>query len=158
MGLFPSLGMMVRKLLLNLNGTIDGKSHPAIRIERGTESEVKTCSEFCEKYYRAGRSREINDAAVDGSLLVARENGSVVGFSTGIGFSGFSVALTNDVLKSLIVNQATVEPTGILVPSTNHSFVKWCFDSGLKINQSMNLMTLGEYEAPVGKWLPSINF
>ncbi|MFT5303102.1 MAG: hypothetical protein ACI87E_003431 [Mariniblastus sp.] len=35
---------------------------------------------------------------------------------------------------------------------------KWCLDSGLKISQSMNRMTLVEYEEPVAKWLPSINF
>ena len=158
MGLYLSLGMVVREHLLNLNGTINGKSNPDIRIERGTESDVKTCSEFCKKHYRAGRSREINDAVVDGSLLVARENGSFAGFTTSIGFSGFSVALTNDVLKSLFVKQVVIKPPGVLIPATNHSLLKWCLDSGLKVNQSMNLMTLGEYEAPVGKWLPSINF
>jgi len=62
------------------------------------------------------------------------------------------------VLKSLIVNQETIPPPGVLVPATNHSLVKWCLDSGLKINQSMNLMTLGEYEEPVGSWFSSINF
>ncbi len=158
MGLYLSLGMVVREHLLNLNGIINGKSSPDIRIERGRESDVNECSEFCEKLYRADRSREINDAAADASLLVARNDGKIVGLTNGIDFSGFSVASTNDVLKSLIVNQTTIEPPGILVPATNHSLIKWCLDSGLEINQSMNLMTLGEYEEPVGRWLPSINF
>jgi predicted N-acetyltransferase YhbS len=160
MGLYLSLGMVVREHLVNLNGTVSGDSigSPDILIERASEEDVIACSKFCEKYYRAGRSREINDAAVDGGLLVARESGNIVGLTTSIGFSGFSVASTNDVLKSLIVNQATIEPPGILAPATNHSLIKWCLDSGLKISQSMNLMTLGEYEEPVGRWLPSINF
>ena len=160
MGLYLSLGMVVREHLVNLNGTIIGDSigSPDIKTERAFEDDVKTCSKFCEELYRVGRSREINDAAVDGSLLVARESGNIVGLTTGIGFSGFTVASTNAAIKSLIVNQATIEPPGTLVPATNHSLIKWCLDSGLKINQSMNLMTLGEYEEPVAKWLPSINF
>ena len=158
MGLYLSLGMVIREHLLNFNGTVNGKSNPDIRIERGTGGDVKTCSEFCEKFYRAERSREINDAAVAGDLIVESENENIVGLTTGIGFTGFSVALTNDVIKSLMVNQATIEPPGILVPATNHSLVKWCVESGLKINQSMNLMTLGEYKDPVARWLPSINF
>lgn len=158
MGLYLSLGMVVQEHLVNLNGTVSGTVSPDIKIERGTEIDVQTCSGFCETFYRVKRSREINDAAAEGSFLIARESGSVAGFTTGIGFSGFSVASTNDVLKSLIVNQKTIKPPGILIPATNHSLVKWCLGSGLKINQTMNLMSLGEYEEPVGKWLPSINF
>lgn len=158
MGLYLSLGLKIREQLVNLDGVVNGNGNLNIRIERGSEDDLKTCSEFCKKLYRAGRNREIIDAALDGTLLIARENGSLVGFTTGISFSGFSVALTNDVLKSLLVNQEIIEPPGILVPARNHSLVKWCIDSGLKINQSMNLMTLGDYEEPVGSWFPSINF
>ena len=158
MGLYLSSGFEIREHLVNLNGTVNGEGNPDIRIEPGTEGDLKTCCDFCTEYYRAGRDREIYEAAVDGSLLIAKENGSLVGFTTGINFLGFSVALTNDVLKSLFVNQSTIEPPGILLPAMNHSLVKWCLESGLKINQSMNLMTLGEYEEPAAKWLPSINF
>jgi len=157
-GLYLSLGLVVREHLVNFNGTVTGISNPDLSIERGTDRDAMACSEFCKKYYRSGRSREINVAAVDGNLFVAWESGNIVGFTTGIGFSGFSIALTNDVLKSLIVNQSKIERPGVLIPATNHSLVKWCLDSGLKINQSMNLMTMGEYEAPIGRWLPSINF
>jgi hypothetical protein len=158
MGLYLNLGFEIREHLVNLNGTVSAKSNPDIRIDRGTADDLKTCFDFCEEFYRAGREREISEAAADGKLLIARENGKLVGFTTGGGFSGFSVALKNDVLKSLLVNQAIVEPPGILVPATNHALVAWCLDSGLKINQAMNLMTLGEYEEPVGSWLASINF
>lgn len=157
-GLYLSLGLEVREHLVNFYGNVTGLVNPNLSIEHGTDSDVMACSEFCKKYYRSGRSREINDAAVGGNLFVARENGNIAGFTTGIGFSGFSVASTNDVLKSLIVNQSRIERPGVLIPATNHSMVKWCVDSGLKINQSMNLMTLGEYEKPIGRWFPSINF
>lgn len=159
MGLYLNLGLVVREHLVNLNGTVMGSVNSDIKIERGTEMDVTACSEFCEKIYRVGRSREINEAGLAGRLFIARKSGSIIaGFTTGIDFAGFSVASTNDVLKSLIVNQETIKPPGILIPATEHSLVKWCLDSGLKINQTMNLMTLGEYEEPVGKWLPSINF
>lgn len=160
MGLYLRMGLVIREQLVNLNGSVSGncKGNPDVRIERGAQSDVQNCSQFCEKLYSTGRSREINNAALEGDLFIASENGNIVGLTTGIGFSGFSMALTNDVIKGLIINQATIEPPGILVPATNHSLVKWCIDSGLKINQSMNLMTLGEYQEPVGSWMPSINF
>ncbi len=160
LGLYLGLGMVIREHIVNLNGSVNAKSDviPDLKIERATESDVKICSEICGRFYATERSREINKAASEGDLLMARQNGEIVGLTTGIGFSGFSVAVTNDVLKGFIVNQATVEPPGILVPATNHSLVKWCIDSGLEINQSMNLMTWGDYEEPVARWLPSINF
>ena len=158
MGLYLSLGMVVREHLINLYGTIEGKGNPEIWIERVIESDMKKCSRFCEKYYRAGRRRELNDAAEARSLFVAKEAGETTGLTTGIGFAGFSVALTNDVLQCLLIHQKTIERPGVLVPATNHSLIKWCLDSGMKINQSMNLMTLGKYEKPVASWLPSIHF
>ena len=158
MGLYLSLGLVVRAHLLNFNGIVNCKSNPGISIQQGTTNDVQACSEFCEEHYRAGRNREIKEAVVAGSLFIARQRGSIAGFTTGIGFSGFSVARNNDVLKSLIVNQETIEPPGMLIPATNQALVKYCLNSGLKINQSMNLMTMGEYVEPIGGWLPSINF
>ena len=158
MGLYLSMKMVVREHLLNFNGTVNGKSNPDISIEQGTDNDVEACSTFCQNFYRTGRSREIEEAAAGGNLFIARESRSITGLTTGIGFAGFSVASTNDILKSLIVNEKIIEPPGVLVPAKNHSLVQWCLDSGLKTHQTMNLMTLGEYEEPVGSWLPSINF
>ena len=87
---------------------VGDKGNPDIRIERGTEVDLKTCSDFCREYYRAGRDREIREAAVDGSLLIARENGCLVGFTTGISFSGFSVALITTYKKWLVLKRPLV--------------------------------------------------
>ncbi len=45
---------------------------------------------------------------------------------------------------------------GFLVPTRNGEPMRWCLSRGLRIVQTMTLMTIGLYNQPDGAWLPSI--
>jgi hypothetical protein len=42
------------------------------------------------------------------------------------------------------------------VPSRNGELMRWCLGKGLKVTQSLTLMTMGLYSEPSAAWLPSI--
>ena len=44
----------------------------------------------------------------------------------------------------------------MLVPTRNGALVRWCLDAGLRITQTLTLMSIGLYNQPDGAWLPSV--
>jgi hypothetical protein len=45
---------------------------------------------------------------------------------------------------------------GFLVPTRNGVLLRWALEHGLKITQTLTLMSIGLYNEPAGAWLPSI--
>jgi hypothetical protein len=82
--------------------------------------------------------------------------GRITGYATPIAFFGHAVAETNDDLVSLIAAAESFPGPGFLVPTRNAELVRWCLKSGLRITQTMTLMTMGLYNQPGGAWLPSV--
>ena len=80
----------------------------------------------------------------------------MTGYATSIGFSGHAVAETNDDLASLISSAESIFGPGFLVPTRNAPLLRWCLAEGLRITQTMTLMTIGLYNQPEGAWLPSV--
>ena len=76
--------------------------------------------------------------------------------AAGIGFGGHAVAETNDDLETLIARAQSFEGPGFLVPTRNAGLLRWCLGEGLRITQTMTLMTIGLYNQPEGAWLPSV--
>lgn len=64
----------------------------------------------------------------------------------------------NEDLQALVAATAEFEGPGILVPTRNTGLFRWCLESGLRVIQSMTLMTMGLYNEPAGAYLPSILF
>jgi len=47
---------------------------------------------------------------------------------------------------------------GFLVPTRNGELMRWCLSNGLRITSQATLMTIGLYNEPAGRYLPSILF
>jgi len=45
-----------------------------------------------------------------------------------------------------------------LVPLRNGELLRWCLAAGLRITQTMTLMSVGLYNPPEGAWLPSVTY
>ena len=95
-------------------------------------------------------------AVAEGAARVVERMGRITGYATPIAFFGHAVAETNDDLKALIGAAESFPGPGVLVPVRNGELTRWCLGSGLRIVQTMTLMTLGLYNQPDGAWLPSV--
>jgi hypothetical protein len=111
---------------------------------------------LCERVHGYSRAGELRDAVSEGMAMVAEHDGRITGYSSGMGYVGHAVAISNLDLKALIAASPGFRGPGILVPSRNAELLRWCLDNGLRIVQPMNLMTIGAYNEPAGRHLPSI--
>ncbi|HEX4182256.1 MAG TPA: hypothetical protein VHY34_03250, partial [Caulobacteraceae bacterium] len=76
--------------------------------------------------------------------------------ATLVGFIGHAVGETNDDLEALIAAAEAIAGAGVLVPARNGELVRWCLAQGLRITQTMTLMSMGLYNQPEGAWIPSV--
>ena len=78
------------------------------------------------------------------------------GPALGIAFTGHAVGETNDDLQALIGAAEQFNGAGFLVPTRNGALMRWCFDQGLRVTQTLTLMSRGLYNHADGAWLPSV--
>lgn len=76
--------------------------------------------------------------------------------NTGIGYFGHAVATSNDALKALIAAAPEFGGPGFNLPVRNGAVFRWALDQGLRVVQTMTLMTIGIYNEPQSAWLPSV--
>jgi hypothetical protein len=87
---------------------------------------------------------------------VVERAGRITGYATPVAYFGHAVAETNDDLKALIAAAPAFPGPGFLLPARNGDMMRWCLAEGLRVVQTMTLMTIGLYNEPKGAWLPSV--
>jgi hypothetical protein len=87
---------------------------------------------------------------------VVEHGGRITGYTTMVGFFGHTVGENNEDLKALIGAAPDFPGPGFLLPTRNSEMLRWCLKHGLRIVQSMTLMSLGLYNEPRGAFMPSI--
>src|SRR3569833_1289966 len=102
------------------------------------------------------RGGELADAIAQGVASVAERAGRITGYATPVAYFGHAVAETNDDLKALIAAAPAFPGPGFLLPARNGDMMRWCLAEGLRVVQTMTLMTIGLYNEPKGAWLPSV--
>jgi hypothetical protein len=68
------------------------------------------------------------------------------------------VAETESDMQALIVGAAAAsdQPLSFLLPTRQAVLFRWCLDQGMRALKPMTLMTIGEYRAPSGCYMPSV--
>jgi predicted N-acetyltransferase YhbS len=156
--LYTQLGFAVREHLTNLQGPPLRLSLPGHPVRRATSADLAACNRLCRVVHGFDRGGSLRDAIDSGSAAVVEQNGRITGYTTEIGFGGHAVAESNEDLKALIGAASVFGGPGFLLPSRNTELFQWCLAQGLKMVQSMTLMTVGLYNEPRGAYLPSIWF
>jgi GNAT superfamily N-acetyltransferase len=156
LALYLKLGFEVRELLACLQGPAIIKAMPDSAVRPATVDDLPACNRLCFRVHGHERAGELADALAQGAARVVERAGRITGYATPIAFFGHAVAETNDDLISLIAAAESFPGPGFLVPTRNAEVVRWCLGSGLRITQTMTLMTMGLYNQPGGAWLPSV--
>jgi predicted N-acetyltransferase YhbS len=156
LALYIKLGFDVREPLACLQGPAIGKAVPGHAVRAATDNDLPACNRLCCRVHGHDRSGELADAVAKGAARVVERDGRVTGYATPVAFFGHAVGETNDDLKALIGAAESFPGAGFLLPTRNGELLRWCLAEGLRITQTMTLMSIGLYNQPDGVWLPSV--
>ncbi|MGA2563364.1 MAG: GNAT family N-acetyltransferase [Steroidobacteraceae bacterium] len=158
LALYLKLGFEVREPLACLQGPAVRKAVAGHAVRPATSNDLSACNQLCSRVHGHERGGELTDAIVRGVGWVAERAGRVTGYATPIAFFGHAVGETNDDIKALIGASDSFPGPGFLVPTRNGELMRWCLAEGLRITQTLTLMTIGLYNRPEGAWLPSVAY
>jgi predicted N-acetyltransferase YhbS len=156
LALYLQLGFQVREPLACLQGPPLGLRLPGCEVRPATPADVEACDALCERVHGHTRSGEVVRAVGLGTARVVERAGRIAGYAPSAAFHGHGVAETTDDLKALIGAAESFGGPGMLVPSRNGDLLRWCLANGLRITQTMTMMSIGLYNEPAGAWLPSV--
>jgi GNAT superfamily N-acetyltransferase len=156
LALYLKLGFEARELLACLQGPAIGKATPGYTVRAATSEDAAACNRLCLLAHGHDRAGELADAISQGTARVVERGGRITGYASNIAFTAHAVAETSDDLKALIAAAEAFGGPGILVPARNGELMRWCLAQGLRITQTLTLMSIGLYNEPKGVWLPSV--
>ncbi len=158
MSLYAKLGFDIREPLALMQGPALGLEIPGYAVRPATAADQAQCDALCFRVHGHDRSLELQGAIAQATAMVVEFAGRIVGYTTGIGFFGHTVAESNEGLKALIAAAGEFSGPGFLLPTRNSELFRWCLAHGLRTIQPMTLMSHGLYNEPAGAFLPSILF
>jgi predicted N-acetyltransferase YhbS len=156
LALYLKLGFEAREQLACLQGPAVGKTIPGHGVRPAIKDDLPACNRLCFRVHGHDRAGELEDAVGQGDARVVERAGRLTGYATPVAFFGHAVGETNDDLKALIGAAESFPGPGFLVPTRNGELMRWCLGEGLRIGQTMTLMTIGLYNQPDGVWLASV--
>jgi hypothetical protein len=156
--LYTKLGFRMRVTTSVMQGDSPAPEADAPPVRVATLDDLDECNRLCVAVHGHSRSGELKAAIEQGSALVVQRSGRMSGYSSGVNFFGHSVGESNDDLKALIAATPDYLGPGFHVPNDNDELLRWCYAKGLRMVKAMTLMTLGLYNEPNGKYLPSVLF
>lgn len=158
LALYTKLGFRVREPLVNMQGSVPRLQIPGHAARPTTEADLEPCNALCRRVHGHDRPGELRDAIKQGTARVVEHGGRITGYATDIGFFGHAIGESNADLKALIASVDRFSGPGFLLPSRNHELFGWCLEHGVRVVQTMTLMSVGVYNEPDGAFLPSILF
>ena len=156
LSLYSKLGFDVREHLSCMQGPVINRAVEGYAVRPATEADLGACNALCAAVHGFARGGELRDAVAAGGASVVERDGRITGYTTQIAFFGHAVTETTDDLKALIAAAPAFLGPGFLVPSRNGALMRWCLGNGLRVTQSLTLMSMGLYSEPQGAWLPSV--
>ena len=76
---------------------------------------------------------ELRQAKNQGVATMIEREGVITGYAAGIGILSHAVAKSNEDLKALIANAATILGPGFFAPARNHELINWLLKMVLKL-------------------------
>jgi hypothetical protein len=154
--LYFKLGFDAREYMACMQGPTIGKSVPGCSVRPARSGDLTACNDVCFRVHGHNRGGELADAIGQGTASVVERAGRITGYATVIAYFGHAVGETTDDMKALIGAAPAYLGPGFLVPTRNGDLMRWCLAEGLRVTQTLTLMTIGLYNEPEGAWLPSV--
>jgi hypothetical protein len=158
MALYAKLGFEIREPLVVMQGPPIHRVADGYKVRSASNDDLTACNQLCLRVHGHDRSGELADDIAEGTAQVVERNGRITAYTSHLGFFGHTVAEDNRDLYALIGGADEFAGPGFLLPTRNTELFRWCLHHGLQVVEPMTLMTVGLYNEPAGKFLPSILF
>ncbi|HUK83569.1 MAG TPA: GNAT family N-acetyltransferase [Verrucomicrobiae bacterium] len=158
LSLYAKLGYDVREPLACMQGPALQKRVSDYEVRPATAGDLDSCNRLCRQVHGHDRGGELLDAIQEGTATVVEHSGRISGYATRLGFIGHAVGESNEEITALIGAAPAFAGPGFLLPTRNGELFRWCLAHGLRVTQPMTLMSLGLYNEPAGRFLPSITY
>lgn len=156
LALYTRLGFDVQDVLSTLQGPALNLSIDGYAVRPAETPDIEDCNRLCRQTHGHDRQQELQDAINAGTATVVENAESIRGFSSRLGYAGFTVAENNDALKALIGAAPEFAGAGIIMPSGNGEVMRWCLENGLRVVHQLTLMTTGQFQRPTTPYMASI--
>lgn len=158
LALYTRLGFDIREPLACVQGRPVQRAVVGCTVRPAQTADIEACNALSLRVHGFGRGRELADGIQQNSAVVVERDKRITGYASSLAFFGHATAETNVDLQALIASAESFGGPGILVPSRNTTLLRWCLGNGLRIVQTMTLMSIGLYNEPDGAWMPSVSF
>jgi GNAT superfamily N-acetyltransferase len=158
LALYAKLGFVVREPLACMQGPAIQKTLPGYRVRAAKDNDLAACNDLCFRVHGHDRGGELSDAIHQKTAVVAESDGRIKAYASSIAYFGHAVGESNQDVQALLSAATEFQGPGILIPTRNAALFRWCLENGLRVTQTLTLMTVGLYNEPVGAYLPSILF
>lgn len=158
LSLYTTLGFDVREPLSCMQGKPHIRTVAGCTVRPAATEDLPACNALAFRVHGFDRGAELAQGIQQGTAVVVERVGRLTGYSSHLGFFGHTTAEANIDLAALVASAETFAGPGILVPSRNSEFFRWCLGNGLRVVQPLTLMSYGLYNEPKGAFLPSVLF
>ncbi len=162
LSLYASLGFDVREPIVIIEGAPKGEIPAGYEVRAMREEDYDACAVVCRSVHGFDRLNELKHTPPAPNPFVALRDGRLTAYISAPQFwpLNHAVAETEEDMLALLIgvsNQCT-EPLSFLLPTRQATLFRWCLKNGMRAVKPMTLMSMGEYHAPRGCYLPSVGY
>jgi len=160
--LYASLGFEAAEPVAVLGGRPTAPPDDRVAVRPLTPADLAACARLSCAVLGYDRTTELGDAlaAPDLTPVVALRDGRLVAYATTFADFGLAHAVAETEADLFALIAASVRPDGpsasFLLPLRQHTLVRHCLATGLRIVKPMTYMVAGPYQRPRGAWIPSV--
>lgn len=159
--LYHNLGFEVKDTLANIRGRPGDGESPSGHVREYTPADLDACDALHRDVLGVGRRHDIEMMAGFAPPLVVERDGRIAGYLTR--FPGEETFLTHGAarderaLRDLLIGMARSSPGNVhlLLPAAQAETLRWAMGQGFKLLELDTYMVYGDYQQPMGAWVPS---
>ncbi len=159
--LYHNLGFDVTDLLANIRGRPGDGEQPQDHVRGYMPADLEACDALHRDVLGIGRRQDIEFMANLAPPLVVERDGEIAGYLTR--FPGAETFITHGVardeqaLRDLIIGMGRSAPMDVhlLIPTSHAETLRWAMGQGFRLLELDSYMVRGEYQPPIGAWVPS---
>lgn len=159
--LYHRLGFEVKDLLASIRGRPPERETPTDSVRDYTTGDLDTCDALHRDVLGIGRRHDIELMANFAPPVVVERDGQVAGYLTRFpgeeAFVMHGVARDERALRDLIIGTARVAEGDLVIPipCSHAETLRWAMASGFRLKELLSYMVRGDYQQPMGVWVPS---
>ena len=159
--LYHKLGFEVKDMLAILRGRPPEDEALSVQVRDYSPADLDACDALHRHVLGVGRRNDIEFIASFAPPVVAERDGQVVGYLTR--FPGEEVYVTHGVarderaLRDLMIGTARAVPGDLRLslPASQAETLRWAMGHGFRLTELGSYMVRGDYQPPLGAWVPS---